>query len=65
MHPTGPNIWISYGITAVVIAIVLAIRWKRMSKVRPLKLEHLWVFPALYGALATYLYATNPLQGRA
>jgi hypothetical protein len=63
MQPTGPNIWISYGITAVVIAIVLAIRWKRMSKVRPLKLEHLWIFPALYAALATYLYATHPPQG--
>ncbi|MBN2970864.1 DUF1453 family protein [Roseomonas aeriglobus] len=63
MQPTGPNIWISYGITAIAIAIVLAIRWKRMSKVRPLKLEHLWIFPALYAALATYMYVTHPPQG--
>ncbi|HET9510117.1 MAG TPA: hypothetical protein VFO80_03120, partial [Sphingomonas sp.] len=60
MQPTGPNIWISYGITAVVIAIVLAIRWKRMSKVRPLKLEHLWIFPALFAVLASYMYVTHP-----
>lgn len=63
MQPTAPNIWISYGITALVIAIVLAIRWKRMSKVRPLKLERLWVFPALYACLAVYMYVTHPPQG--
>ena len=62
VQPTS-SIWVSYGITAIVIAIVLALRWKRMSKVRPLKLEMLWVFPALYGALAVYMYWTHPPQG--
>ena len=64
MQGSSPsNIWISYGITAVVIAIVLALRWRRMSRVRPLKLEQLWIFPALYAALAVYMYWTHPPQG--
>ena len=59
----GQNCWISYGITAIVIAIVLALRWRRMNKVRPLRLETLWVFPTLYAALAAYLYWAHPPQG--
>ena len=59
----GQNIWISYGVTAVVIAIVLALRWRRMSRVRPLKLEQLWVFPAFYAAVAAYMYWTHPPAG--
>lgn len=63
MQGAAPNIWISYGITAVVIMVVLALRWRRMSQVRPLKLENLWVFPALYAVLAAYMYWTHPPQG--
>ena len=63
MQGGSTNIWISYGVTAAVIAIVLAIRWKRMSRVRPLKLETLWVFPTLYAALAAYMYWAHPPQG--
>lgn len=63
MQVTGQNIWISYAATAIVIAIVLAIRWRRMSRVRPLKLETLWVFPTLYAGLAAYMYWAHPPEG--
>ena len=63
MNAGSPNIWISYGVTAVVIAIVLALRWRRMSRVRPLKLETLWVFPTLYAGLAGYMYWAHPPAG--
>ena len=59
----APNIWISYAVTAVIIGVVLALRWRRMSRVRPLKLETLWVFPTLYAALAAYMYWAHPPQG--
>ncbi len=62
MEP-GSNIWVSYAVTAVIIAVVLALRWRRMSRVRPLKLETLWVFPTLYAALAAYMYWAHPPQG--
>ena len=57
--------WISYAITAVIIGIVFAIRWRRMSVVKPLKLERLWVFPALYAAVALYMVVMYPPQGLA
>jgi hypothetical protein len=57
--------WISYAITAVVIAIVFAIRWRRMSVVKPLKLERLWVFPAIYAAVSLYMAVMYPPQGLA
>jgi len=57
--------WISYAITAVVIAVVFAVRWRRMSVVKPLKLERLWVFPALYAAVALYMAVMYPPHGLA
>lgn len=61
VEPASP--WVSYAITAAVIAVVFALRWRRMSRVQPLKLERLWVFPALYALVATYMFATHPPEG--
>lgn len=48
VHQAQPNPLIQYGIMAVVVAIVFAIRARRMSRLRPLKIEQLWIVPALY-----------------
>ena len=56
---------ISYAITAVIIGIVFAVRSRRMSVVKPLKLERLWAFPALYAAVALYMVVMYPPQGLA
>ena len=58
-----PNPLITYAITAIVIAVVMAIRWKRMSRVRPLKLERLWVFPAIYAVIVVVMFSQFPPQG--
>lgn len=55
--------WISYAVSFAVLAGVVAFRWKRMSRPRPLKLERLWVLPALYAALCVALYAQHPPRG--
>ncbi len=57
--------WISYAVTAVIIGIVFAVRWRRMSVVKPLKLERLWIFPALYAAAALYMFTMYPPHGLA
>lgn len=57
------NVLITYAITAAVIAIVFALRWRRMRRERPLKLEQLWIFPALYAALAGYMLYRFPPVG--
>ena len=58
-----PHQWISYAITAVVVGMVLFFRIRRMRKVRPLRLERLWLFPVIYAALAVTLYVSHPPHG--
>jgi membrane protein CcdC involved in cytochrome C biogenesis len=55
--------WITYAISIVVIIIVLAFRMRRMGKMRPLKLETLWVVPALYLAIAALMFFQLPPTG--
>ncbi len=62
-HNGAPNPWISYAIMALVIAVVFTLRWRRMSQVRPLKLERLWIFPTIYAAIAAYMFVAFPPQG--
>lgn len=61
----GSANWISYAVSFTVLAGVVAFRWKRMSRARPLRLERLWVLPALYAALCVALYAQHPPRGAA
>lgn len=63
MQPGQTDSVITYAISAVVIAVVFAIRWKRMSRVRPLKVERLWIFPTVYAAVAAYLFTRFPPVG--
>lgn len=63
MHQGTPNPWIGYAVTAVVIAIVLAVRLKRMNVLRPLKLELLWILPVIYFALAATMFVFQPPDG--
>lgn len=50
-----PNAF-SYLIPLVVIGIVLVFRFRSMGKARPLRLERLWIVPAIYLALAILLF---------
>ena len=56
-YPGGmqPNIF-QYAIPVLVIGLVLFFRFKSMGKARPLRLERLWVVPAIYLALAAFLF---------
>ncbi len=55
--------YISYGITALIIIVVLGLRFRSLAKERPLKLNRLWVLPAIYTALVAYLYTLFPPSG--
>lgn len=65
IHTAQPNPLISYAITAIVLAVVMAIRWKRMSRPRPLKIERLWIFPAFYACITVAMYVATPPRGLA
>jgi membrane protein CcdC involved in cytochrome C biogenesis len=55
--------WISYAVTIGVVVIVLGLRMRRMGQMRPLKLETLWVVPAIYFAVALLMFWQLPPTG--
>ena len=55
--------WISYAITIAVVIVVMALRMRSMGKMRPLKLETLWVVPVLYLAVAAMMFFQFPPVG--
>ncbi|HEX8238465.1 MAG TPA: CcdC protein domain-containing protein [Allosphingosinicella sp.] len=63
MGGANPHPWISYGIAAVVIVVVMAIRFRRSGVARPLKLGRLLIIPVAYGALAAVLFVSAPPTG--
>lgn len=63
MQTHAPSGLASYAIPLAIIAVVLALRWRRMRREQPLKLERLWIFPALYAVVAAILLAEYPPVG--
>ncbi|MFL5141138.1 MAG: hypothetical protein ACJ8C9_21155 [Microvirga sp.] len=56
-----PNSWFTTLIPFVVIAIVIALRFRSMSKERPLNLGTLWIVPVVYLLLAgSMIFALPP-----
>lgn len=55
----------TYMLPAVLIFVVIVVRWRRMSRLRPLRLEYLWLLPTAYGLLVLAMYAHFPLTGLA
>ena len=54
---------ITWATTAVTLAIVVVVRLVRMKRSRPLKLERLWVVPALYSVFAAVMFWRAPPVG--
>jgi hypothetical protein len=55
---------IAANLIAIAFVLVLfALRVRRMSRIRPLKLERLWVVPAIYAVVVASLLSQSPPQG--
>ena len=61
-HPVHQS-WISYAITIGIIVVIMALRMRGMSKMRPLKLETLWIVPAMYAVVAGLMFFSLPPVG--
>src|SRR5436305_4082091 len=61
-HPPQQS-WISYAITIGIILIVMVLRMRRMGQIRPLRLETLWIVPAIYLVVAALMYWQLPPKG--
>jgi hypothetical protein len=55
--------WIQYAIPIAIFAVVIALRMRRMGQMRPLKLETLWVVPAMYLVVAALMFWQFPPFG--
>ena len=61
MQQHQPGSWVTALIPFVIIAVVLALRFRSMNKERPLKLETLWIVPVVYALIAgSMLFALPP-----
>src|SRR3954451_24599451 len=61
-HPVQQT-WISYAITIGIVVIAMALRMRRMSRMRPLKLDRLWIVPAIYLAGSALMFWQPPPIG--
>jgi len=62
-HAAQSGQFTQYAITAVVVALVIGLRLFRMRQTRRLRLEMLWVVPAIYLVFAVILYTEFPPTG--
>ncbi|WP_157218770.1 CcdC protein domain-containing protein [Flavisphingomonas formosensis] len=62
MHqPSSPLL--QYLLPAVIVVVVLGLRMMRMRRARRLRLETLWIVPAVYAGIGAMMLATQPPQG--
>ena len=54
----GHGNWLTAALPFVIIAVVLALRFRSMSRERPLKIGTLWVVPVIYLLLAGSMFFT-------
>ncbi len=62
-HAPAQASWISFAVSAVVILVVLGLRMRRMRRERPLRIERLWIIPAIYLCVAGYMFWRAPPAG--
>ena len=61
-HQVQPS-WVSMGVTLAIIVVIVALRMRGMSKMRPLKLGNLWIVPAIYLAVTIWMFVLLPPVG--
>jgi len=55
-----PASWLNFALPLAVIAVVMVLRWRRMQRERVLKVERLWVLPAIYAAVVGLVFLEAP-----
>jgi hypothetical protein len=61
-HPVHQT-WVSYIVPIAIVIVVMALRMRGMSRMRPLKLGTLWIVPALYLVIAAFMFIQLPPVG--
>lgn len=61
-HPVQPT-WVGYIVPIAIFLVVMTLRMRGMSRMRPLKLGTLWIVPALYLLVAIMMFVQYPPFG--
>lgn len=59
-QPAG---WLPTLLPFAIVAVVLALRWRRLSRVQPLRLGRLWIMPAILVAVVAATFGAAPPVG--
>lgn len=59
VHAAPPGI-LQYAIPIVIFLVVFALRARRLTRLRPLKIEQLWIVPAIYAAVVAVIFYRSP-----
>ncbi|MEO6389047.1 MAG: hypothetical protein ABIT16_02720 [Croceibacterium sp.] len=59
-HADATQNWMSLVIPVIVIAVVLGLRMRRMTRQRPLTLRSLWIVPGIYTLIAGLVFWSTP-----
>jgi predicted transporter len=60
VHTVQPQGWLSYAIPIAIFVVIFGLRARRMTRLRPLKVERLWIVPAIYLAAVVGLFIQSP-----
>ncbi|MEO5865636.1 MAG: DUF1453 domain-containing protein [Sphingomonas sp.] len=60
IHHAPPNMFFQYIVPVAVFVMIFALRARRMSQIRPLKLRYLWIVPAIYLAVLIGFITAKP-----
>lgn len=63
VHQAPQQSWVATAVTIAIVLVVMAIRLRRAGKVKPLKLETLWVVPVLCLGVAVLMFIQLPPRG--
>jgi len=61
--PQNDQQWVATILSFGLLALVLALRIRRERRMRPLRVERLWVLPAVYAGLVALLFVAHPPVG--
>ena len=60
IHDAQPSGILQYAIPIAIFLVVFGLRARRMTRLRPLRIEQLWVVPAIYAVVVAALFVRNP-----
>lgn len=58
-----PHQWIGIAISLTIVALITGLRMRQVGRERPLRLETLWLIPAIAFGVAAWLFAQAPPHG--